>query len=292
MSIIDKITHHLTDKVIAPHSMRLFSLLVYAWFLINVMMVWNVKDLLWGQHNVFYRQGQSDSFIENFFYQLVYDATRFKVIFTIHILCALIGMSEKKWSFIPRIFAWATGWILFYAAVHAFNSGMMIMLALAFYCSIVYTKSTGVFRITLTNIARYACIIQISVVYLVASVYKLSGEQWLAGDAMYYTLNIDQFSSPMWIDSWMIKSTFVMKSLTYFALIYQILFPVMIWIKKGRNLYLIIGIAFHLFIGNFMHLWDFALAMIFAYALFFDDSFAKRILQIFGRRAPLLKVEN
>ncbi len=289
---MDKITHHLTDKVIAPHSMRLFSTLVYAWFLINVMLVWNVKDLLWGPHNVFYRQGQADSFIENFFYQLIYDATRFKVIFAIHILSAFIGISEKTWSFLPRIFAWATGWILFYAAVQAFNSGMMIMLSLAFFCSIVYAKATGVFRITLTNVARYACIIQISLVYLVASVYKLSGAQWLAGDAMYYTLNIDQFSSSMWIDSWMLKSCFVMKSLTYFALIYQFLFPVMIWIKKGRNLYLLIGVAFHLFIGIFMHLWDFALAMIFAYALFFDDAFAKRMLQLFRRKARGMKVEN
>ncbi len=284
MKITEKITHHLTARVITPHSLRLLSLLVYAWFLINVMMVWNVKDLLWGVDNVFYRQGHADSFIENFFYQLIYDATRFKIIFYAHIAGAILGLTNKSWSFIPRIIAWSTGWMLFYAATEAFNSGMMIILSLAFYCSIVYTNAKGVFRITLTNLARYACMIQICLVYLVATVYKLSGKQWPSGDAMYYTLHIDHFSSPMWIGSWVIQSAVVMKTLTYFALIYQLLFPVMVWIKKGRHVFLIIGVVFHLFIGIFLHLWDFALSMIFAYAVFVEDGLARRVLAAFRLR--------
>lgn len=278
MKTIDSLVHKLSDQVIAPYSLRLFSLLVYLWFLINVFMLWNVKELLWGADNVFFRQGQSDRLIQNFFYQLIYDPSRFEVVFTLHVVSAVLSLTEKKWTIIPRIVAWMTCWMLFYSAVEAFNSGMMIMIAFAFYCSIVYTKQASPYRNVMTNIARYACVIQLSLVYFVAAVYKLSGEQWLAGDAIYYTMHINHFSSPMWIDSWMVHSQLLMKTLNYFALIYQIIFPIMIWVKKGRTWFLVIGILFHLFIGIFMHLWDFALAMIFAYSLFIPEEVAKKVL--------------
>lgn len=275
---MESIVKKLSSTVIAPSALRLLSFLIYLWFIINIMMIWNIKDMLWGIDNVFYRQGHSNNFLENFFYQLIYDATRFKFIFWTHVICAFLSLPEKNWSFIPRILTWLTAWMLFYSAIQAFNSGMMLMMMLAFYCSIVYTKQSSSYRIVLTNIAYYACIIQIMLVYLVAAVYKLSGEQWLAGSAIYYTLHIDHFSAPFWKNSWMIHSALMMKCMTWFGLGYQILFPLIIWIKRGRLLFLLAGIAFHLFIGIFLHLWDFALAMIFAYAVLLHENTAKKIL--------------
>ncbi len=275
---MENIIKKLSSVVIAPAALRLLSFLVYLWFIINVMMIWHVKDLLWGVDNVFYRQGHSDNFLENFFYQLIYDATRFKLIFWTHTVCAFLSLTEKKWSFLPRILTWLTAWMLFYSAIQAFNSGMMLMMMLAFYCSIVYTKEASPYRVVLTNLAYYACIIQITLVYLVAAIYKLSGEQWLAGSAIYYTLHIDHFSAPFWRNSWMIHSAILMKFMAWFGLGYQILFPFMIWLKRGRHLFLFAGILFHLFIGIFLHLWDFALAMIFAYAVLLHESTANKIL--------------
>ncbi len=275
---MENIIKKLSSVVIAPGALRFLSFLVYLWFIINVIMIWNVKDLLWGVDNVFYRQGHSNNFLENFFYQLIYDATRFKLIFWTHVICAFLSLPEKKWSFIPRILTWLTSWMLFYSAIQSFNSGMMLMMMLAFYCSIVYTKDASPYRVVLTNLAYYACIIQITLVYLVAAIYKLSGEQWLAGSAIYYTLHIDHFSAPFWRNSWMIHSAWMMKFMAWFGLVYQMLFPFMIWLKKGRHLFLFAGILFHLFIGIFLHLWDFALAMIFAYAVLLHESTAKKIL--------------
>ena len=275
---MERLYSKITDNSIAPQAMRLLSILVYLWFIINVIMIWNVKDMLWGVDNVFYRQGQTNTFIENFFYQLIYDATRFKLIFWTHIISAFLSLFEKKWSLIPRLITWLTAWMLFYSAIQAFNSGMMLMIMFAFYCSVVYTKATSTYRIVLTNLAYYACIIQLTLVYLVAAVYKISGDQWLQGSAIYYTLHIAHFSAPYWLDSRMIHSSLMMKTMAWFGLGYQILFPAMVWIKKGRNLFLLAGIAFHLFIGIFLHLWDFALAMIFAYAVLTDEKLAGKIL--------------
>lgn len=280
MKSMDKIYDHFTLDVQHADSLRLFTILLYLWFPLNVIMLYDVKDLLWGVDNVFYRHGHADGFIENFFYQLVYDATRFKMIFYTHLVASLLSIFQTRWSLIPRLITWCTAWLLFYAAIEAFNSGMMIMISLAFFASVIDTRAQHPFRILLTNLARYACIIQLSLVYFVAAIYKLSGDQWLAGDAFYYTVHITHFASDFWTSETMLNNHWLLTGLTWAGLLYQLIFPVMIWIKRGRTAFLIAGIFFHLFIGTFLHLWDFALAMIFCYALFMHDKTAARILRL------------
>lgn len=281
MNLLTRITGSLSQEVQRPNSLRLFTLLVYGWFLINAALVWPYRYFMWDIQNVFFRQGHTDTLIENFIYHLIYVPNVFKFVFAIHLVSAFLGMFEFRWSFIPRLSAWVSALMLYYAAAEAFNSGMMIMMLLAFYGSVIYTKSENPYRIVLTNLAAWACIIQIGLVYLAASLYKLGGTQWLSGSALYYTLHIDRFSSDFWIGSAFIRSAFLMKLLTWTALAYQIVFPVMLFINRGRHLYLIVGVVFHLFIGIIMHLWDFALAMIFCYSILVHDDFAKRLMRKF-----------
>lgn len=278
MRYIYRITNYFSSYVHAPQSLRLFSILVYLWFLINACMTWSVRDLLWGPKTVFYRQGHADGIIENFIYRLVYDTSEFHVIFYVHLICALLSLFEKKWSFIPRIGTWLTGLMLYYAAVEAFNSAMLLMLLMAFYCSVVYVKDASSYRNVLTNAARIACIIQVMIVYAVATIYKLGGEQWLSGTAVYYLMHIDHYTVRSIQDSVLLKTSWIMKALTYFALAYQLLFPFIIWFKKSRLWFLLVGLLFHLFIGFVMHLWDFALAMIFCYALFLPERMSGNIM--------------
>jgi hypothetical protein len=280
-ALTNKLVTHLTQEVISPYSTRLFTFLVYLWFLFNVIFVWDVKDLLWGVNNVFYRQGHSDGLIENFFFQLIYDATRFKIIFYAHIISTCMSLIERSWSFIPRLISWATAWMLYYSAIEAFNSGMLIMIAMSLYAAFMCYRSTNPYRMLFTNLARYAALTQVMLVYFTATIYKLSGEQWLSGDAVYYAMHIDHFSSDWWIHGQFVQRAFIMKGLNYFALLYQLVFPVMIWVNKGRNTFLFFGILFHLFIGIFMHLWDFSLAMIFVYALFISDKNIRRMMTTF-----------
>lgn len=284
MNFSEKIYQHLCTQVNHTGALRIFTALVYLWFPINILLLYDVKDLLWGVDNVFYRHGHTDGFIENFFYQLVYDATRFRFIFFTHLIAAFLSVIQSKWSFIPRIITWCTAWILFYAAIEAFNSGMMIMISLALYASVIHPGATHPIRILWTNLARYACIIQISLVYFTAAIFKLSGEQWLAGDAFYYTVHIRHFASDFWISEKMLSQSWILAAITWAGLLYQLIFPVMVWVKKGRTLFLIAGIFFHLFIGLFLHLWDFASAMIFCYAIFMHEKTAERILRLIPRK--------
>lgn len=193
-------------------------------------------------------------------------------------------MGEFRWSFIPRLLTWATGWMLFYSATEAFNSGMMIMLMMAFFSAFIFTKARNFYGVAITNVMRVACITQVIIVYAVAGFYKLLGTQWPAGEAFYYALQIDQYSSPFWQSANLIGVPGLYATLNYIGLGYQLLFPIVIWIKKIRGMFLIIGLSFHLFIGIFMHLWDFAFAMIFCYVLFLEDKNIASLKRFFKRQ--------
>jgi hypothetical protein len=255
---------------------------------VNAAMIWPYKNMMWDTQNVFFRQGHTDTLIENFIYHLIYAPSVFKYVFAIHLISSFLGMFDFRWSVFPRLAVWVTSLMLYFAAAEAFNSGMMIMMLLAFYASVMYIRSENPYRIVLTNLASLACVIQIGLVYFTASMYKLGGTQWPEGTALYYALHIDRFSSDFWIGSSLIRSAAAMKLLTWAALAYQVFFPLMLFVKRGRHLYLLAGVGFHLFIGLFMHLWDFALAMIFCYAILISDDLAQRILKAFG----ILKLRN
>jgi hypothetical protein len=276
----------LSAEVRKPNALRLFTVLVYSWFLINAVLVLPYIQMMWDRQNVFFRQGHSDTLIENFIYHLIYAPSVFRYVFAIHIISALLSMLEFRLVFVPRLATWITALMLYYSAAEAFNSGMMLMMMLAFYGSVILTNSDNPYRKALTNLAALACVIQIGLVYFAAAMYKLGGTQWPSGTALYYALHIDRFSSDLWLGSSAVRSAMLMKILTWTALAYQLLFPVMLFVKRGRNVFLMVGVVFHLFIGVVMHLWDFALTMIFSYSILIQDDLAGKILRLIvpGRR--------
>lgn len=255
-----------------PGTMRFFVILVYGWFLLNAAMLWPVKDLLWGETSVLVRFPAKNDLLNNVIYALVYDRVKFHLIFYLHLCSSLVSMWDWRWGFVPRVIAWFTGLMLFFSAIPAFNSGFLLMLLLAFYCIPYYSNARSVIGIALNNTVRLASIVQVVMVYALACFFKLTGSQWISGDALYYALSIDRFSSASFVASGALDHKNVWMVLNYFGLGYQLLFPFVVWIKRTRWLFLACGIAFHLFIGYFMHLWDFALAMIFSYAVFITET--------------------
>jgi len=282
--MIDKFTKFIGDKIIHRQSIRFFTILVYGWFVLNAFMLWPSKDMLWGADKIFFRHGFPDGILSNFFYMLVYQSTRAPYIFYLHIVAALVSMAEFRWSLLPRLITWATGWMLFYSATEVFNSGIMLMLMMAFFSSFIYTKARNYYGVSVSNFMRAACITQLIMVYAVAGLYKLTGSQWLSGEAFYYALQIDQYSSPFWQTADVIAIPGLYATMNYIGFGYQLLFPVLIWIKKLRPFFLICGLSFHLFIGIFMHLWDFAFAMIFCYVLFLEDKNIASLKRFFKRQ--------
>jgi hypothetical protein len=249
-------------------ALRLFVRLVYAWFIISIFMTWDIRSLIWGPETVLMRFGGASNITTNVAYALVFKLSLFPWVFWTHLIGAIASMFEFKYVWLPRLLTWFTGLLLFYAGYNAFNAGNVLMLAFAFYCIPVRTKTNDPFQHILNHLSRTASIAQIVLLYLVAALYKLNGDMWPSGEALYYTLEIERFSTDWIKNSGITHQWFLMKALTFGVMAYQFAFPVLIWFKKIKTPLLLVGVLFHLTTGVVMHLWDFALAMIFSYAIF------------------------
>jgi hypothetical protein len=268
--------NQMNEKVRAPYATRLFTLLIYVWFLVEALVLWSDRSLLWGEDAVLLHSAYKSSFLNNFFYQLVYVPSRFEIVIGLHLVASAVSLFEWRWSFIPRIAVWCTAMLLYYSAPQAFNSGILFMALMAFYAVFIYTKAKSPWRILISNLARLTMVIQVVAIYSISCLFKLIGQHWVQGDALYYALNIDVYSSPFWQQ--FSQYTTVCKLLTYLALAYQLLFPFLLLMKKQRHWILLVGVVFHLMIGVVMHLWDFAFAMMFCYALFMKEEHAKFLM--------------
>jgi hypothetical protein len=128
----------------------------------------------------------------------------------------------------------------------------------------------------ITNSAFFIAQLQICTVYLTAGLYKLSGEEWIGGSAFYYTLNFE-FLSHKLIANQFFKSDLALYAANYYALGYQVLFPLLVWVKSIKKWLLLTGFILHLGIIVVNGLVDFGLIMMVSYSLFINNDEAKRI---------------
>lgn len=121
------------------------------------------------------------------------------------------------------------------------------------------------------NIFVLGIMIQICIVYFFAGLHKLQGEVWLNGTALYYILNSADFSAYT-INEYITKSSVMVTFLTWFTILFQLMFPVLVWFSKTKKMMLILGILLHLGIFLFMRIDNFSYVMLACYAVFFTDS--------------------
>jgi len=116
------------------------------------------------------------------------------------------------------------------------------------------------------NTGLLALKIQICLVYALASYYKLADPDWMGGEAVQHTLRIDMYALPslQHLPHWL--SVFM----NYSTLLYQLLFPVLVWIRPAKKWLLALGVAQHLFIALGMGLFSFGMVMIISYIVFLD----------------------
>ena len=125
-----------------------------------------------------------------------------------------------------------------------------------------------IINVTVSNFAVWAAQFQVIILYVVATWFKLYGTSWLDGTAFYYVLFTDTFSHP-WVRDLFISNSFTIHFLTWFALGFQLLFPVLIWFKRTKPAMLILGVLFHVMIMIVMGIIDFSIIMIIMYLLFY-----------------------
>lgn len=122
------------------------------------------------------------------------------------------------------------------------------------------------------NTAVMLCGYQVVLVYVNSGIFKLMGEEWLEGSALYYALNLDVFRVfPQLSDIAWHVTPFVLVG-SWISIWAQLLFPLLMLWRPTRYAALLAIMGMHFGIGLFLGLWPFSIAMIALDLVFVRDA--------------------
>lgn len=108
--------------------------------------------------------------------------------------------------------------------------------------------------------------IQLCVIYAYGGTEKLKGASWWRGDAIWSTLANGQLVTSDY--SWVVHFPFLIAVMTFTTLLWEVYFPVLVWLKRTRLAVLVFGVLLHVGIGFSMNIVFFSLLMMISYVLF------------------------
>ncbi|MGW6603286.1 HTTM domain-containing protein [Streptomyces sp. NPDC055036] len=113
----------------------------------------------------------------------------------------------------------------------------------------------------LHNLGVLAIALQVCLVYVVSGLYKVQGQMWQDGTALFYVLRVPEFSFPA-LSHFVYENDFLVFSGTYVTVLFLVYFPLGILVPALRPWAAVMSIGFHLGIGLLMGLTGFALTMV------------------------------
>jgi hypothetical protein len=111
------------------------------------------------------------------------------------------------------------------------------------------------------NFAWIACVIQLVFMYFSSGTYKIMGDMWQNGTALYYASRVQEFYNPMF-SKWLWHFEPVVVFLSYSTLILQVSFAFLLLNRFTKYLAIFSACLLHIGIAFFMGLYDFSWIMI------------------------------
>ena len=142
---------------------------------------------------------------------------------------------------------------------------------LFFNCFLAATYNTGetwqnLLKICIHNFAVLAIMIQICLVYFLSALAKCADPAWLSGSALSSVMNVHHYYLYNKIE--FLNNNFLILFLNYLVIFYQFSFPVLVFFKRIKKPFIVIGVLMHLYISFAMGLVEFGLIMILGYIYF------------------------
>lgn len=109
-------------------------------------------------------------------------------------------------------------------------------------------------------------LVQMAVIYINNGVHKLIGPQWRAGSSLYYVLG--DLTLARWSYGELPLPFAVTQLLTWGVLVWELAFPLLVFLPSTRTVTLLLGVLLHVGIGLSMELGVFALYMLCLYLPF------------------------
>ena len=132
------------------------------------------------------------------------------------------------------------------------------------------------FQMLLFNGTSFLIKIQIAIIYLLSGVDKLYSSAWRSGEAIQYMMSLDYLFNPS-LTGVFPTISWLSYSVGWLVILFEILFPVLVWTTRFRIWILGAGVLFHMAIIVVLSLIDFGLIMIVTYLIFLKDEDFKKL---------------
>lgn len=96
--------------------------------------------------------------------------------------------------------------------------------------------------------------LQVMVIYGSAAMYKIQGESWRNGTALYYSMMYDDFSTWPELSAWVASYGTFAAVMAYVTVFSQMLFPALVFNRRLKYCILVVMLATHIGIGILMAL--------------------------------------
>jgi hypothetical protein len=127
------------------------------------------------------------------------------------------------------------------------------------------------YQALLTNLARLSICFHLCLAYFISAMHKIHSDVWFNGVATYYTLSLERFQGTPFNLTLAKNGVFVTIS-TYFTILVELLFPILIWFKSTKWIMILFGISLHIGIFTFMMIYDFQIIFLLIYGFFIPDT--------------------
>lgn len=132
-------------------------------------------------------------------------------------------------------------------------------------------RAINTVRRYLNLLLPWAVMIQMCIVYSTAALYKLEGELWKNGTALFYILRVDEFR-PSNLNVWLTQYKVFVIGLTYLTIAWEGLFPFFAFFRRTKYYLFALSLLMHIGIFICMRIDNYSYIIIAAYIVFFTNS--------------------
>lgn len=251
--MITQLAFRLTAPVQQSYSVSVFCKALIVFVVLKAVLSWSIVNEIW--------YGES----RLLFYQAI-------IILSVPVaIYALIRPPNYVVALVMTWFAFKMYWITFAVANGSDQiAACLLLFSIPLSAHPVAGGKGAVFTSGLYHGAHLFSKIFVVMIYFISGVDKLGSEAWRSGDAMTMIGQLDFLINPNLAD-FMPKGDTANMILSWITIAFELSFAVLVWFRPIRKWILLCGVIFHLVIGVFMSLPDFAVIMMVAYLIFLND---------------------
>ncbi len=134
----------------------------------------------------------------------------------------------------------------------------------------IFPSRSSKSKILISNLGGISVCLHLCLIYFLSAIHKIHSDVWFNGIATYYVLGSERFQGTPW-NQLLVQNGLFVTITTYGTILLELFFPILIWFKQTKRLFLLLMGSLHISIGLFMMLYDFQFLFIMSLGMFLNN---------------------